>query len=276
MITFKNKENGILSKILLKEYPAITYSELKTLFRKKDIKINGKRINEDVVLNGGEEIIVYNKEKSVKILYEDSNVIIVHKPFGVETTKVDKAYLASSLEEMVKGFACHRLDMNTEGIVILAKNEFIQKEMFKEFKMGNIHKFYLAYVYGILNKKESTLNNYLIKLNDGVKVVENKEKNSVNIITKYKVVKEFENYSLVEIELVTGKTHQIRAHFSYINHFVIGDNKYGNKDINKEFGFKKQCLCSYKVKFTCESPVLKYLNELDITTTPTFLKNNEM
>lgn len=276
MINFKNEEVGSLSKIILKKYPTITFGELKILFRKKDVKVDGKRINADIKLIGGEEILVYNKEKNIKTLYEDDNLIVVHKPFGVETTKVDKAYLGQSLEEMTNAFACHRIDMNTEGIVILAKNKFIQNEMFKEFKLNNIHKFYIAQVYGILNKKEDVLSGYLIKMADGVKIVDKKEKNALEIKTKYKVLKEEKECSLVEIELLTGRTHQIRAHFAHIGHFVVGDNKYGDKEINKKLGFKKQCLCSYKVTFTCESPILKYLNEIKIETEPTFLNNNKL
>ena len=272
MINFTSKEDGSLTKILLKNYPQLTFGEVKVLLRKKDIKINGKRVNGDVEISYGDEIVVYNKDKQLNVVYEDNNILVVHKPFGVETTKADKTYKGESLEEMTNAFACHRLDMNTEGLVVLAKNEFVLREMFKEFKEGNINKFYLARVKGVLKDKEKTLTHYLVKGDGQVKVYGEKVKDSVNIITKYKVLEEFEDESLLEVELITGKTHQIRAHLSFIGHPVIGDNKYGDKEFNKTKGNKKQCLCSYKITFNLQSGVLKYLNALEFKTKPTFSK----
>ena len=272
MIDFISKEDGSLTKILLKNYPQLTFGEVKGLLRKKDIKINGKRVNSDVEISSGDEIIVYNKDKQLNVIYEDNNVLVVHKPFGVETTKVDKTYKGESLEEMTNAFACHRLDMNTEGLIILAKNQFILKEMFKEFKEGNVNKFYLARVKGVLKDKEKTLSSYLVKGDGQVKVYGEKVKDSVKIITKYKVLQEEVDESLLEVELITGKTHQIRAHLSFIGHPVIGDNKYGDKDFNKLKGNKKQCLCSYKMTLNLKSDVLKYLNVLEFKTKPTFNK----
>lgn len=270
MINFVNKDKGNLSKILLKEYPMLSYSELKVLFRKKDIKINGKRVNSDVKLVGGEEIIVYNKDKELKVVYEDNNVYIVHKPIGVECKKEDRTYAQNSLEEITNYYVCHRLDMNTEGLIIMAKNEHIRDIMFDEFKKGNIHKFYIALVKGVLKKDSDTMSDYLVKGDDRVYVSHEKVKDSQNIITKYKVLKRFEDVSMVEVELLTGRTHQIRAHFAYISHPVVGDNKYGDKEFNESKGFKKQCLCAYKLRFTCENFELKYLNELEFETKPTF------
>ncbi len=272
MINFTSNENGNLTKILLKNYPQLTFGEVKVLLRKKDIKLNGKRVNNDVEIFIGDEIVVYNKDKQLSVIYEDSNILVVHKPFGVETTKADKTYKGESLEEMTNAFACHRLDMNTEGLVLLAKNEFVLREMFKEFKEGNVNKFYLARVKGILSEKEKTLNDFLVKGDAIVKVYGEKVKDSVNIVTKYKVIKEAIDESLLEVELITGKTHQIRAHLSFIGHPVIGDNKYGDKEFNKQKGNKKQCLCSYKMTFNLQSNVLNYLNTLEFETKPTFNK----
>lgn len=270
MINFKNKNSGNLSKILLKEYPALTYAELKVLFRKKDIKVNGKRVNEDVKLTGGEDIVVYNREKKLNVVYEDNNICIVHKPMGVETTNVDKAYTQPSLEQISGYYACHRLDMNTEGLIILAKSKEIQKEMYKEFKLGNVHKFYTALIKGSPKKDTDILKDYLVKKDDRVYVYKDKVTNSHEIVTKYTVVDKNQDVSLVKIELLTGKTHQIRAHFAFIGHPVVGDNKYGDKEFNEKLKLKKQCLCSTKLSFSCESNNLKYLNNLSFETKPSF------
>ena len=270
MINFKNKTSGNISKILLKEYPSLTYAELKVLFRKKDIKVDGKRINSDIKLIGGEDIIVYNKEKKLNIIYEDDNICIVHKPMGVESTNVDRTYTQPSLEEMSGYYACHRLDMNTEGLIILAKSKAIQAEMHNEFRLGNVHKFYTAKIKGTPKNSEATLKDYLVKKDDRVYVYKDKVNNSQEIVTKYVVIDKNEDLSIVEVELLTGKTHQIRAHFAFIGHPVVGDNKYGDKDFNKRYNVKKQCLCSTKLTFSCVSDNLKYLNDLCIQTTPSF------
>lgn len=270
MINFKNKEKGILSKILLREFPSLSYSELKVLFRKKDVKVDGKRVNTDIKLNGNEEIIVYNKDKKVNIVYEDDNVAIAHKPIGVETTTVDKTFSQDSLEEITGYYACHRLDMNTEGLVILAKNKEVQKIIYNEFRLGNVHKNYVALVKGADLKDSDTLNHYLIKKDDKVVVIRDKEKDALEIITKYRVVERKDEISIVDIELLTGRTHQIRAHFAYISHPVVGDNKYGDKDFNNKLGYKKQCLCAYRLHFTFEDDRLKYLNDKVVETVPTF------
>lgn len=270
MINFDSKENGMLSKILLKNYPTLSFAELKVLFRKKDIKINGKRVNQDVAISTGDNIVVYNKEKTVDVIYEDVNIMIVHKPYGVETTTIDKSYSGKSLEEMTGCYACHRLDMNTEGIVILAKTESVRDEIFAEFKKGNVHKTYIALVKGEVKKIEDTLNHYLVKGDDRVYVYKDKVKDASNIITKYKVLEVLDDMTKVEVDLVTGKTHQIRAHMAYIGHPVVGDNKYGDKDFNKSKGVKKQCLCAYKVELNFESGRLKYLNGVEYKTAPHF------
>ena len=119
-------------------------------------------------------------------------------------------------------------------------------------------------------KDSDTLRHYLIKKDDKVVIVKNEEKGALEVITKYKVIERTEKFAVVDIELLTGRTHQIRAHFSYISHPVLGDNKYGDKDFNQEFGFKKQCLCAYRLWFTFEDEKLKYLNEKTIETSPTF------
>lgn len=270
MINYKNTEKGFLSKILLREFPALSYSELKVIFRKKDIKVNGKRVNSDISLSGGEDIIVYNKDKEIKVVFEDDNIAIVHKPIGIETTTVDKTFSQRSLEEFTGLFACHRLDMNTEGLVLMAKSKEIQKIIYNEFKLGNVHKNYMAIVKGGDLKNEDTLHHYLIKKDDKVVVVKSKEKDSLEIITKYKVVENKGEFSIVDIELMTGRTHQIRAHFSYIAHPVLGDNKYGDKEFNEKLGYKKQCLCAYKLSFTFEDDRLKYLNNRIFETSPTY------
>lgn len=178
-----------------------------------------------------------------------------------------------SMEELLCEYAnneyipmpCHRLDRNTQGIVIFAKNEEALKEVETCFSKRLINKYYKCLVYGILEKKSDILEGYLFKdaKKNIVKVSSKKGKGYVEIKTKYRVIKEDKdnNTSVLEVELLTGRTHQIRAHLASIGHYIIGDNKYGDKQVNRKFKKNTQQLIAYKIKFNTESmDILKYLD----------------
>jgi len=165
---------------------------------------------------------------------------------------------------------CHRLDRNTSGLIIIAKNKNSESIILEKIKNHEIKKYYLATVYGIPKIKSQTLNSYLFKdrKKKQVYISDYKKTGYVNIITKYKVVEESKsnNTSILEVELITGKTHQIRAHLAHIGFPIIGDNKYGNYKINKAFKKDSQMLISYKLIFDFTTPS----NELDYLTGKTF------
>ena len=149
-------------------------------------------------------------------------------------------------------------------MIIFAKSEKAKNVLDVAFKNRTIEKYYLALVYGNLSKSEDKMIAYLKKHSDKsiVSVVDSKIDGYEKIQTNYKLIKNINDTSLVEVELVTGKTHQIRAHFAHINHFIIGDEKYGDASINKMFKKKYQCLCAYKIIFHFEKGTcLEYLND---------------
>ena len=158
----------------------------------------------------------------------------------------------------------NRIDRNTGGIVIAAKNAEALKILCDKIKSRELDKRYLAVVHGKLKKKEGLLEGYLFKDEDKNRVFLEKSKKDNNKIikTKYKVLAERDNLSLVEVELITGRTHQIRAHFASIGHPLLGDGKYGKLKDDKKLGFSKQALYSYKLtfKFTEDAGILNYLN----------------
>lgn len=162
---------------------------------------------------------------------------------------------------------CHRLDRNTSGLVVYAKGIALE-EMLKAFKERTVDKYYLAKVYGVPTKKSATLVDYLIKDSDSgmVRVVKEQVKGSVKIITEYQTIETSENSSVLKVKLITGKTHQIRAHLASIGNFIIGDGKYGVNKINKEFKATRQKLTAYELKFNFDanSP-LNYLNGVTVT-----------
>lgn len=267
-----NVENSIkLSKFLADKYGAsMPYSTMRKLFREKDIKVDGKRVSGDLTLNKGQQVTVYfdGIKNSVLPIFEKNEVLVFNKPRTVTSEDFER-----EISGEYQGYRlCHRLDRNTAGLLVFAKGD-AHNEMLKAFKQRTVEKFYLAEVYGALEKEDDTLVSYLVKNPDDalVKIYDKKVDGGVKIITKYQTLQKRENSTLVKVELVTGKTHQIRAHFAHIGHFVIGDGKYGDNKINKQFGAKRQRLTSYSLvfHFDNESP-LKDLDGVTVT-----LNNND-
>ena len=172
---------------------------------------------------------------------------------------------------------CNRIDRNTGGMVIAAKTAEALRIMNEKIKNKEIRKFYLCLVSGHLKKKSGELTDYLVKNTDQNRVyIEKDAKNGgKKIVTRYKVLAENELTSLVEVELITGRTHQIRAHFASIGHPLAGDGKYGTNEFNKKVGMKYQALYSYKLIFDFKDEnALSYLNgkTIEVENVP-FAKN---
>lgn len=266
MKTYKANKQEKLSKFLLSCYGAdLAYSTLRKLLRNKDIKVNGKRVSCDVLLAVGDTVIVYyDGERLFAPIFECEDVIIFDKPPTI--TSEDFELKLNNQGYKIK--LCHRLDRNTSGLLVFAKTNLGYEEMLKAFKDRTIDKFYIAEVYGKLNKKSATLTAFLKKdeVKGIVKIFDNFVDGSEKIITEYQVVEERESSTIVKVKLITGKTHQIRAHFAHIGNFVIGDGKYGDNAQNKAFKAKRQRLtaCSLKFNFENLSP-LYYLNGKEIS-----------
>ena len=297
----KNDAGQRLDKFLTKalDLPiGLLYKSIRT----KKIKVNRKRAENNTVLAEGDTIQCFLAEEffakldnasevtlsfdkiqpKLDIVYEDENILLLNKRPGVsvhedEDSKVNtliahvQAYLYQKGEynpEDEQSFApalCNRIDRNTGGIVIAAKNAEALRVMNEKIRLREIDKLYLAAVHGIPAKKEATLTGYLIKdekLNKVRVYDKNPPKGAKNIITKYKVIATKGSDALIEVELLTGRTHQIRAHMAYIGHPLVGDGKYGVNKGDKAEGYKYQALYSYKLRFSFkgEPTVLEYLN----------------
>ncbi|OON99784.1 MAG: hypothetical protein ATN35_10870 [Epulopiscium sp. Nele67-Bin004] len=297
------ESNQRLDKFILRYLKNCPQSFLYKCFRTNKIKYNGKKPKGNELLQTGDIIKIFLLDDQIeemqgkatlkkvaqqfKIIFEDDNILIVDKPMGLLTQKANKAdnslaeqilsYLDNKNElEGLNGFKpapSNRLDRNTAGLVISGKNLAASRAISDMLKEKNISKYYLTIVKGII-EKPITLHAYHTKL-DGNKarISDYKVGDAKPIETKISPLKIIEGYTVLEVKLITGKTHQIRAHLSQIGYPIIGDTKYGDQKVNKYFEDKyqlrSQFLCAYKIKFEECDNILDYLeNRVFIANVP--------
>ena len=249
-----NKKEIIVEKnkklvTILQDF-GFSFADVNKMLRNKDVRINGKIEKGNPEVQAGSEVAFYYSddmlEKKYQIVFESENVVIVYKSAGIETAG------DSGLEKIISGaIAVHRLDRNTEGLVIFAKNSDAEEKLNTAFKNKLVHKFYVAEVVGDLSCSGKIFSAYLSKDSETsfVKISDKKVPNSTKIQTKITTIKHGSQSSLVCVELLTGKTHQIRAHLAFLGHAIIGDGKYGKNEDNKKFGQSRQKLACFKLEF---------------------------
>ena len=304
LVVKKNDANQRLDKFLLKKFKTMPKKMAYMYIRKKCVKVNGKKATPEVMLKENDLLTFYIKDeffdniqeenyeflkapKNLKIIYEDENIILLDKKPGVIVHQ-DKSYhfdclllrlqhyLYDNGEYNPKEENCfapalvNRIDRNTGGIVIGAKNAESLRILNQKMKDRELHKFYLCLLINKPKKDNAILSAYLIKneKTNKVTVLRNEKQGAKKILTKYSVLETNNNLTLCEVELLTGRTHQIRAHMSSIGCPILGDNKYGNKKLNQKYSLSKQCLYSYKLAFdfTTDSGILSYLDKKDFST----------
>ncbi len=298
----KNDSGQRLDKFLTKRFKSMPKSLMYKYIRTKYIKLNGKRCEIASRLQEGDILTLYIKDEffeavpneydflkaplKLDIIYEDDNIILLNKKPGL-IVHPDENYHFDSLiarvqhylyekkeydPEAENSFApalVNRIDRNTGGIVIAAKNAESLRILNQKLKDREMKKLYLCIALGRFEKKEALLVDYLEKNENKNKVyIYHKPGPDRKIIkTRYRVIAEKNNFSLLEVDLLTGRTHQIRAHLAGIGHPLLGDGKYGKNEINRKMGYKWQALYSYQLtfEFTTDAGILHYLNHRSFT-----------
>lgn len=242
------------------------------IIKNKDIKFDGKRLCEDDMVFAGQTVVVFAPEKPsarFSVIFEDENVIVLDKGCDIEVQGKD------SLESAIPGsIAVHRLDRNTTGVMIMAKNEEAVEALKQAFKDKTVQKTYVCEVFGKPNFKGEVQKAYLVKdaNRSEVKIYPNFVQKSVVIETKFKTVKVGEQTSLVTAELLTGRTHQIRAQLAYLGFPIIGDGKYGKNEINRKFKEKYQKLHCFSLKIKKINKNFEYLQNKEFISKPEWAK----
>jgi 23S rRNA pseudouridine955/2504/2580 synthase len=294
----KNQEGQTIYKFVRKYFSSAPLSFIEKLFRIRDVKVNKVRVNKTYVVKKDDLVQIYvtdqqledfNKPQEItsskqkpNIIYEDENILVCNKPSGllvhgdekekrITLTNIVLSYLYDKGEYDPKdshGFTpgpAHRIDRNTSGLVIFGKTIKALQELEDLFKeRDSLHKYYYALVCGHPDKKGKIDKPLYKDENKGIVYVRSIEKGGKSALTTYEVVEEFNKYSLVEACILTGRTHQIRVHFASIDHPLLGDSKYGNFNMNKEFSkkfdYQNQFLHAHKMKFDELDGVLSYLS----------------
>ena len=270
MKTIKVENNGIRLDAFVAENTEFSRTNAQRLIKENKIKINGNSAKESYKVKIGDLVEIEDEEPKeielkaqdipIDILYEDNDIIVVNKPKGMVVHPANgnpdgtlvNAVMAKCKDSLsgiggeIRPGIVHRLDKDTSGAIIVAKNDKAHINLSEQIKNHEVEKTYIALVKGIVSENEATINMPISRsTKDRKKMAVNKD--GKNAITHFKVLERFDKYTLLEVKIETGRTHQIRVHLSYIGYPIVGDEVYSNG--KNEWGIKGQCLHAKSLKF---------------------------
>ena len=301
-IITKNDADQRADRFIQKAVPKLPNGKMYKFLREKKIKLNGKRCEISTRLQEGDVMRMYISDEffetpsapdvsdipsEISVVYEDENILVANKPTGlvvhednentVDTlinriTKylIEKGEYDPASEQSFAPALCNRIDRNTEGLVLCAKNAESLRILNAAIRDRELKKSYLCVTVGIPREREGTIKTYLEKVEreNTVYVRHEKTPNAKTAITKYRVLKTTDELALCEVELITGRTHQIRVHMAHIGCPLLGDGKYGRNEPNRRYKMRSQALCAHRLEFSLGdgAGILSYLRGKVVTT----------
>ena len=273
-----------LDKYLLRALPGLPHWAIREAFSRRDVKMDGVRVQAQAHIRPGAKVLVYGIKDSVvpelEVVYEDEHILLINKPAGISVQadsgggitveELAFVHVKKAAPHAMPPKACHRLDNQTSGLLLLTKTAEADKIMYNAFKERTMKKRYTCLVQGIPNPDAAVLQAYLTKDAKAAKVqvYDKPVPGALPITTGYRIIEKGE-VSRLEVDLVTGRTHQIRAHLAHIGHPIIGDDAYGDRELNKKMNRKRLMLCAVSITIVADG-VLSYLNGQTFTILPPF------
>lgn len=270
-------QNERLDKFLTAELK-ISRSKIQKLIKAGKITLNGGKVTPHFFLRTDDEININakdikvetkskelkpNKKMKYKIVFEDDNILVIDKPAGLlvhPTDKMENDTLVNGLlayypklkkigEDPIRPGIVHRLDKDVSGLMLVCKTQKAFEYFKKQFQERKVKKIYTALVHNPMERMEGTIDLPLERSEKGKMLVKSKEQGGKEAITKYTVIKQFQNFSLLEVQILTGRTHQIRTHLNFLNHPIVGDKLYQQKKVKASVELDRPFLHSTKLGF---------------------------